>query len=257
MVVSPIEDENTANKRPSNLQPWLDLFYRVLARIWSYCSSPPLWLRESWREPVVSICLITKPLGWGPCMVRGNEAVKLVLFSKPTNTGFLKLSQDLAKSVLIGKLGCFLWRLPPTENPKTEKTDACICFRCLGDREAKRELCSKILSGKQWLTNTSWKKEGRAGFLALVYCVILWLGVGPCCGCSEHFVPEVCPKSQTMRAVPGKAEPGLLKSVFKERCFGVTELAPFLPWPHRPWFPLCKNKILKHVCTKLYVAFVL
>lgn len=171
--------------------------------------------------------------------------MKLVLLSKPTNTGFLELSQDLAKSILIGKLGCFLWWLPPTENPKTEKTDACICFRCLGDRKAKRELCSKDIVGETMtVTNTSWvrNKEGRAGFLASVDCVILWLGVGPCCGCSEHFVPEVCPKSQTMRAVPGKAWPGLLKSVFKERCFGVTELASFLPWPHRPGFRCAKTK---------------
>lgn len=154
MVFSPIEDENTANKRPPNLEPWLDLFYSVLARIWSFCCSTPPWLRESWREPVASICLTTKALGWGPSLMRGNEAVKLVLFSKPTNTGFLELSQDLAKSILIGTFGCFLWRLPPTENPKTEKTDACICFRCLGDRDTKRELCSKILSGKHclWLT---------------------------------------------------------------------------------------------------------
>lgn len=94
-------------------------------------------------------------------MTRGNEAVKLVLFSKPTNTGFLELSQDLAKSILIGKLGCFLWRLPPAENPKTEKTDACICFRCLGDRDAKRELCSKILSGKQCLRLTLVGLEAR------------------------------------------------------------------------------------------------
>lgn len=180
MVFSPIEDENTANERPPNLQPWLDLFYSVLARIWSYCSSPPLWLRGSWREPVVSICLITKPLGWGPCMVRGNEAVKLVLFSKPTNTGFLKLSQDLAKSVLIGKLGCFLWRLPPTENPKAEKTDACICFRCLGDSEAKRELCSKILSGKQWrwltLVGLEEGETSRFSCLGILCNTVTWGG---------------------------------------------------------------------------------
>lgn len=37
---------------------------------------------------------------------------------------------------------------------------------------------------------------------------------GLCCGCLEHFVPEVSPKSQTMPAVPGNAEPGLLRFVF-------------------------------------------
>lgn len=166
--------------------------------------------------------------------------MRLGLFSKPTNTGFLKLSRDLTKSTLIGKLGCFLWLPPLTENQKTEKTDAFICLRCLGDREAKRELCSKVLSGKQRqrlrLAGLE-APEGRAGFLPLPreqsepwYTVTrLVLGVRPSCGCSRHFVPEVCPKSQTMPAVPGKAWPGLLKSVFKERCFRVTELAPFLP----------------------------
>jgi hypothetical protein len=67
--------------------------------------------------------------------MRRKVVLSLGLFSKPTNTGFLKLSRDLTRSTPMGKLGCFRWPPPLTENQKTEKTDAFICLRCLGDRE--------------------------------------------------------------------------------------------------------------------------